>query len=327
MPLISVIIPAYNSENTISETVESVLKQTFADFELIVINDGSTDNTLEVLSSIQDPRLKVFSYPNAGSNPSRNRGFAQSSGEYIAFLDADDLWTADKLEAQLKALQDNPQAAVAYSWCDRINESSQLVRKGGYFTAHGDIYPQLLLTDILENGSNPLIRREALTHVGGFDESLPAGQDWDLYLRLAAHYHFVNVQRPQILYRISTNSLSSNVAKLESGCLQVITTAFNQAPESLQYLKRDSLANLYKYLTYKSLLGIPDRSKSFFTAKLILLAINYDYSLLRRRILWKALLKVGLSTILPHKQAQNVITKMKNLTDVTTLMRLLRYDP
>src|SRR3712207_3352824 len=114
MPLISVIIPVYNGEKTIQETIESVLNQTFPSFELIVINDGSHDSTLDIVSSIKDPRIKVFSYPNAGLSASRNRGISVACGEYVSFIDADDLWTPDKLEAQYKALQANPQAAVAY---------------------------------------------------------------------------------------------------------------------------------------------------------------------------------------------------------------------
>ena len=327
MPKISVIIPAFNSEKTIQETVQSVLVQTFKDFELIVVNDGSTDSTLKILSVIEDHRLKVFSYPNAGSNPTRNRGFSHSSGDYIAFLDADDLWTEDKLEVQLKALQETPQAAVAYSWSDRINEFSQFLYEGGHFTADGDVYAHLLLADILENGSNPLIRREAFIRVGGFDESLPAGQDWDLYLRLAARYQFTNIPRPQILYRISDSSLSSNVSKLEAGCLQVINRAFEQAPESLQYLKQDSFANIYKYLTYKSLRGYPHRSKGLMAVKYIWLAIKYDSSLLQRRILWKVLLKITISVIFPFQLNQILVAKMQGLADVASLMRLLRFNP
>ncbi|NER48248.1 MAG: glycosyltransferase family 2 protein [Symploca sp. SIO1A3] len=125
MPTISVIIPAYNAQKTIQETINSVLNQTFSDFELIVINDGSQDSTLEIVSSISDRRMRVYSYPNAGPQKSRNRGIAQATGEYVSFLDADDLWRADKLEAQLQALQGNSQAAVAYSWTDYINESGQ----------------------------------------------------------------------------------------------------------------------------------------------------------------------------------------------------------
>jgi len=100
--------------------------QIYSNFELIVIDDGSNDSTLDVIKNIQDSRLKVFPYPSAGSAAvSRNRGFSHASGEFIVFLDADDLWTPDKLEAQLAALQENPPAAVAYSWVDRIDESSQ----------------------------------------------------------------------------------------------------------------------------------------------------------------------------------------------------------
>src|SRR4028119_546862 len=119
MPIISVIIPAYNAERTIKETIQSVLNQSFQDLELLIINDGSQDSTLDVVESIQDPRIRVFCYLNAGSSASRNRGIGLAKGEYISFIDADDLWTVDKLESQFKALQENPKAAVAYSWTAR----------------------------------------------------------------------------------------------------------------------------------------------------------------------------------------------------------------
>ncbi|MGK7900452.1 MAG: glycosyltransferase [Hormoscilla sp.] len=312
MPLISVIVPVYNGEKTILQTVESVLKQTFTDFELIVINDGSTDSTLEILSGIQDPRLQVFSYPNTGSNPSRNRGFAHSSGEYIAFLDADDLWTPDKLEAQLQALQENPQAAVAYSWSDCIDESGKFLRRGGYITVDGDAYAKLLTADILEHGSNPLIRRQALIEVGLFDESLPAAQDWDLYLRLAAKYDFVNVPRTQILYRISANSLSSNFMKLEKASLIVIERAFSQAPESLQHLKRCSLGNIYKYLTYKALAGT-GRSRNLTAARFLWHTVINDPTFLRTPLISRLLVKIVVGVLLPPKKAQAFFNKFKGL--------------
>src|SRR5919199_2454966 len=253
MPSISVIIPVYNGEKTIKETIESVLKQTFKDFELLVINDGSQDATLDIVNRIQDPRLKVFSYPNAGQSTSRNRGIELAVGEYISFIDADDLWTPDKLEAQVKALQENPQAAVAYSWTDWIDQSSQLIGKGSYITENGEVFAKLLLNDFVANGSNCLIRRQALIEVGGFDESVTPAEDWDLWLRLAARYEFVVVPSPQILYRISPNSASFDVWKMEASSLKVIEKAFAQAPESLRPLKKKSLGNRYKYLTYKSI--------------------------------------------------------------------------
>jgi glycosyltransferase involved in cell wall biosynthesis len=116
MPLTSIIIPAYNVQRTIQETIRSVQNQTVDDFEIIVINDGSTDDTLAVLESIDDPRLKIFSYENGGLSTARNRGIQNATGEYISFVDADDLWTPDKLERQLLALKSNTNAKVAYSW-------------------------------------------------------------------------------------------------------------------------------------------------------------------------------------------------------------------
>ncbi len=326
MPLISVIIPVYNGEKTILETIESVLNQTFTDFELIVINDGSQDATWEIANRIKDARLKVFSYPNAGQAASRNRGFYQACGEYISFIDADDLWTPDKLEAQMKALQTNPQAAVAYSWTKCIDEVGEFSRRGSHISVTGDVYAKLLLVDFVESGSNPLIRRQAFIKVGGFDESLPAAEDWDLWLRLAASYPFVAVSSPQILYRQSANSWSANVLKQGAGSLQVIERAFNQAPESLQYLKPSSLANIYKGLTFKALEGYPKQQRGLTAARLLWQAVRHDHTLVRSRILWKVLLKIAAMVLLPPQQAQALFTKFQGLSNTTTLLGYLQLE-
>jgi glycosyltransferase involved in cell wall biosynthesis len=318
-PIISIIVPAYNAEKTIKRTIDSALNQTFSDFELIVVNDGSQDSTLEIVSSIKDPRIKVFSFANAGAAVARNRGFAHSTGEFIAFLDADDLWTPDKLEAQLKALQTNPKAAVAYSWTNYIDESSQFLRQGSYISVEGNIFSDLLLVNFLENGSNPLIRRQAFIEVSGFDESLIASQDFDLYLRLAARYEYIAVPAPQVLYRISNNSMSTNISRLEAAALQVINRAFTQAPDSLQHLKKPSKANLYKYLTYKSLEGIPARGKSLITLKLLWHTVNNDPLLLYRRITWKILLRIMIVFFLPNKLALSVLAMRKQLSNFENL--------
>jgi glycosyltransferase involved in cell wall biosynthesis len=307
MSLISVIIPVYNGEKTIRETIESVLNQTFQDFELIILNDGSQDSTLDIVSSIQDSRLKVFSYPNAGLAASRNRGTFHAVGEYISFIDADDLWTPDKLETQLKALQDNPEAAVAYSWTNYIDESGQFLRRGGYLTANGNVYAKLLVVDFLENGSNPLIRRQALIQVEGFDESLPAAEDWDVLLRLAAQYSFVAVPYPQILYRVSASSMSAHVVRQETACLKVLERAFKQAPESLQYLKKYSMANLYRYLSFKVLDAYPDRKRGLIAARFLWKLITNDLASLKLYSTWQVLFRVAVWVLLPPHKAQRLI--------------------
>ncbi|MBD2103619.1 glycosyltransferase [Leptolyngbya sp. FACHB-261] len=304
MPLISVVIPVYNGEKTIQETVDSVLKQTFTDFELLIINDGSQDSTLEILSNIQDPRLKILSYPNAGLAASRNRGTAQATGEFIAFLDADDLWTTDKLEAQLQALQANPQAAVAYSWTDYINDASQFIQAGTHMTRNGSVLGQLLVTNFVENGSNPLIRKQALLEVGDFDESLTAAEDWDMWLRLAKHYEFVGVRKVQILYR-RTNSMSSNVVRQERECLKILNRAFDQAPEAIQQLRKYSYANLYKYLTFKALDGPPGLQRGYAAARCLWHSIQNNPALLQqRRMVLSVMFKILKKALTPPLSIQ-----------------------
>ncbi len=328
MTLISVIIPAYNSEKTIRETVESVFKQTFSDFELIVINDGSTDATLKIVSSIQDPRLKVFSYPNAGLAVSRNRGFSLSKGEFIAFLDADDLWTEDKLEAQLKALQDNPEAAVAYSWIDCIDESGKFFRQGFHITENGDIYAKLFLIPFVTTGSLPLIRREALIEVGGFDESLAASQDHDMYLRLAARYNFVAVPRTQLLYRLSPNSMSTNIRRHEVTSVLVRERAFERAYKPLPpQLKQYSIANFYKDVTFRVLDMSANPLRGLEAGRLLFKAVEYDPALVRKRVFWKVLLKIATMVLLPPKLSQYLINKRQSLYDVNALFIHIKREP
>ncbi|HEY9625278.1 MAG TPA: glycosyltransferase [Crinalium sp.] len=313
MVLISVIIPVYNGEKTVVKTIESVLNQTFSDLELIVINDGSQDATLDKISIIQDSRLKVFSYANAGVSASRNQGIAQASGQYISFLDADDLWTSDKLEAQFKALQVHSNTAVAYSWTDWIDELDQFLRPGGHIKANGNVYEQLLLRDFVESGSNPLIRKDALALVGGFDESLTAAEDWDLWLRLAARYEFVCVPLPQVLYRISANSASSDVWAMEKASVYVLERACSQSPTVSPALKRKVLGNRYQYLTIKAIDGSPGPSRGATAARFLWSAvINDPVWLSRPRLMFIILTKIAIALLLPPRYAQALLKFAKD---------------
>lgn len=299
-PKISVIIPAYNSEKTIANTIKSVLNQTFIDLELIVINDGSQDSTLEVVTQIKDSRIKVFSYSNAGGNVSRNRGLHRAVGEFVSFLDADDLWTPDKLQSQLKVLQENVTAKVAYSWTDYINANGEFIVSGKRINVNGDVYNSLLLNNFLENGSNPLICRKSLVSLGGFDESLSAAQDWDMWLRLASKFNFICVPSVQILYRISANSVSSNLARQEKSCLQVLDRAYKERPSALKHSWNISLTNLYKYLTCKALQKPFNRQKGLASAIFLWKYFLHDHAKLQNlNFTLKLLLKIVIIIILP----------------------------
>ncbi len=306
MPLISVIIPMFNAEQTVGETIESVLSQTWSDFELIIVNDGSTDDSLALIQQLDDPRIQIISQANAGASASRNRGLAAATGDFIAFLDADDLWTADKLEAQLQALQSDPEAAVAYSWNQFIDISGNMLCRGRQIRVSGDAYKKLLVMNFIENGSNPLIRRRALVKVGGFDESLQSSQDRDLYLRLAKHFRFVTVPHYQVLYRMTPGSITSNLSRQEQQALAFIDRAFADAPDTLQYLKPKSLAHLYRYLTLRGLEDRPSLRQNLAIARCLGLMLQHDPSLLWRQTRLMSVLaaKIALRMAVPTPLVQ-----------------------
>lgn len=250
--MISVIIPAYNAQATIAKTIESVRQQTYSDLEIIVINDGSSDRTAEIVNNIKDPRIKLFNYPNGGVATARNRGIAKAEGEYIAFLDADDFWIEDKLELQLQALIKNPDAGVAYSWTYFLY-SKDVCYPSEPVYHQGNIYPQLLTKNFLHHGSNPLIRREAIASVGKFDPSFPHCADWDYYLRLAAKYDFANVPKHQIYYRQSANSMTSKIDDIERQLCQMLDKTYQTVPRQLQHLQQQSKSWIWQYCSQQYL--------------------------------------------------------------------------
>ncbi len=318
MSTISVVLPAYNAERTILETIQSVQKQTFSDFEIIVINDGSTDRTLELLDTVEDPRLKVFSYSNGGLPVARNRGISQSTGAFITFLDADDLWTPDKLELQLAALQQNPEAGVAYSWTCNMDEKGENFHPGHQVIFEGYVYSKLLLGNFIASGSNIMIRQKAIASVGEFDPTLRSCEDWDFYLRLAANWHFVVVPKPQILYRQSSGAMSSKTDVMEKYHLIVLERALQAAPSKLQSLKNQSIAILYQYLAGLCLARVNDINQVKQASQKLRMAIRLHPKILLDRITQRYLMKCLIMQLLSPKIAKyftRVVSKTRETGD------------
>lgn len=253
MPIVSVIIPAYNAEKTILATLESVQKQTFSDIEVIVIDDGSTDRTVELTDTVQDSRVKVFSYQNSGVSVARNRGIECAIGDFITFIDADDLWTSDKLQLQLEALQKNPDAGVSYSWTTFIDEKGNVLYKQEPVFHEGNVYLQLLVENFILNGSNVLIRRQFVESVGGFQALLKYAEDWEFYIRLSTLCTFVLVPKHQVIYLRSSHSATSKVDVMEKEIVSQVTKVFQTLPLELQPLKNRSLAYAYRYFAQQHL--------------------------------------------------------------------------
>lgn len=319
MALVSVVIPAYNSEKTILGTINSVLNQTFSDFEIVVINDGSPDKTLSLLSTISDPRLKVFSYENGGLPVARNRGIRNATGEFIAFLDGDDLWTTDKLEAQLAALQNNPNAGVAYSWTQFIDENNNLLYLQPPVYLQGDIYRELLISNFISSGSNIMVRRHYIDRVGDFDPLLKVVADWDYYLRLSRECPFVLVPQYQVLYRKTFQSLSSKIDLMERESIDIIDRAFRDCPPELQFLKKESLSLTYQYLSELTLLNFSTHQDLKEGAKKLAKAIGINPKIFLQSKTQRLFLKIIFLQLFPHQYSQKWIRLMGRFLPLVTV--------
>ncbi len=261
VPLITVVIPVWNGAQTIERTLASALAQTFTDFEVLVINDGSTDSTVERVQRCSDPRVQVHHFSNAGLAASRNRGIALARGEFIAFLDADDLWPPHKLARQLAALRDHPEAALAYGFSDCVDADDRYIGHGSHLEHSGRVYEQLLIANFLDNGSTPLVRASALGTSGVFDETLPAAEDWDLWLRLAWHFDVRCVPEVLTLYRVHGQSMSTNLPRQEAACLRVLEAGLARLPAGSHRdtLEAECRMMLNRYLAGRALATAPDR--------------------------------------------------------------------
>jgi glycosyltransferase involved in cell wall biosynthesis len=294
MPLISVIIPVHNGENTLKETIDSVLGQSFQDFELIIVDDASTDKTLEIVRNVSDPRIKYLYRENRNASKSRNQGVEQAKGKYISFIDADDLWTSDKLELQLAALEKNSQAGVAYSWTNFFEGNNHY--PGRAIEHEGMVFDQLILENFVASGSNILVSKTALDTIQGFDEELLSCEDWDLYLRLALQWPFVVVKKHQILYRLSSNSKSSNAERVKKYSTLVLQKAlpYTSIPKS-KVLASNLLA------TTSILISRLEGTKTVLQAykTLIEALVLYPPLLFSNRNVLRYLIKLSVRIILP----------------------------
>ncbi len=315
MPRVSIIVPAHNAEKTILATLESVQRQTFSDFELIVIDDGSVDRTVDLANTLQDSRLKIFSYQNGGVSVARNRGIQHASGDFISFIDADDLWMPDKLQLQIEVLQKNPEAGVAYSWTTFVDEGGTVLYTQEPVFHEGNVYPQLLVENFILNGSNVLIRRKFVEAVGDFYAPLKYAEDWEFYIRLAVLCTFVLVPKHQIIYLRSSQSATSKVEVMEKDTIAHITRVFQTVPSEFQPLKNRSLACAYRYFAQQYIsYELTDTAVSQASQKLKK-AMHLEPKILLDRHTQKLAIKLFLMQVFPYK----FVTNLKKLMSKPSL--------
>ena len=230
-PLVSVVMPAYNARPFIEDSIRSVLNQDYPNIELIVVDDGSKDGTPEAAEKF-DSRVKVLRQNNSGPAAARNRGIAAASGDFIAFLDADDIWLPGKLALQVQYLQAHPDVGVVFGGFLRWYPQT-----GGSFTSapkpenldsplklspkhSGWIYTTLLLDNVIHI-ITAMVRRSVIETVGSFDESLRTGEDYDFWLRVSRQFRAAEFDRTLAYYRIHTAS-TTRVPRKENNEYRVL---------------------------------------------------------------------------------------------------------
>ena len=213
--MVSVIITCYNYGKYLPECIQSVLNQTYKNVEIVIVNDGSTDNTNDImLPYLANNSVKYISQDNRGQANAKNVGIANSTGEYIAFLDADDLWLPDKLEKQLQCIC-NDTIGVVYCRANYFDEDSNELNyemTSEYLQPQKGKVTEYLIFDNFIQFSSTIVKRECFKKFGCFDETLKMGIDWDLWLRMSTYYHFDYVNERLFYYRMGhSGQMSKNM--------------------------------------------------------------------------------------------------------------------
>jgi glycosyltransferase involved in cell wall biosynthesis len=290
-PKVSVIIPTYNRAGTLSECVESVLGQTFQDYELIVVDDGSTDDTREALERYRD-KLHYIYQENQGPSRSRNRGISEARGELIAFLDSDDVWTPDKLEKTVPALEGDADAGIIFTNVIFQGPGGEIVRVTEYGGLTQGQLRDMMMERTLIVTSSAVVRRRVFEEIGVFDETLTYAEDWDMFYRIVRKYPAKIVRDKLTIYRFSKNSMLANHEKREKLVQDTFTVLerIYSYPENVgrHEEKKRFYGRYYRELGESDLFnGRPNGARKFLFSSLHYQPASLKtYVLLLKTILW-----------------------------------------
>jgi glycosyltransferase involved in cell wall biosynthesis len=245
-PLVSAVIPNYNYSQYVAEAVESALNQSYDNLEVIVVDDGSTDGSLEVLRTFGD-RIIVISQKNAGVSAARNAGVSESSGDYVAFLDSDDVWEPQKIERQV-AIFGSSGIGIVHVGVTDIDPKGEALDQ--HFNGlEGEVADELLKWErpvILGGGSGAMVTRKAFEAAGGFDTNLMTSADWDFYYRICRNNRAAFIAEPLLRYRLHGNNMHTNVGRMEREMMHFYGKAF--ADPAVAALRRCALGNFHRVM-------------------------------------------------------------------------------
>jgi glycosyltransferase involved in cell wall biosynthesis len=229
MPGVSVVIPAYNAERYLAATLESVLAQTYQDFEVIVVDDGSTDGTAELARGFGPP-VRVVQQPNSGPSAARNRGVREARSDLVAFIDADDLWMPEKLELQVPRFDEEGRVGLVYTRTQLIDEDGNLLPTPQHEKPRGRVFYDLLEGNVLGT-STAVVRKACLEAAGLFPEDMVWCEDWCLWLRIAREREFDFVDRILVKHRRHAASLTAERERTYRGALEAVRRVLADADD------------------------------------------------------------------------------------------------
>jgi glycosyltransferase involved in cell wall biosynthesis len=245
---ISVIIPAYNYARYLAEAIDSVLAQTYPVLEVIVVDDGSTDDTPGVLAAYAN-RIRAIRQQNLGVSAARNTGISAARGEYVAFLDADDVWQPSKLDAQMARFDADPSLGLVHCGAESFDDKGKTIhfwRDG----MQGRVAINILRLEpvIAAPSSNIVVPRRVAEEIGGFDTRMSGSEDWDFAYRVAARYEIGFTPEPLVRYRIHGGGSHWNIAAMEKGMLLALQKAFALPDPAVQSVRNLSYGRLHRVL-------------------------------------------------------------------------------
>ncbi|MER8454258.1 glycosyltransferase family 2 protein [Mesorhizobium sp. M0166] len=232
---VGVVVPMFNAEQTICSTLTSICRQTYQALDIIVVDDGSADKSASIVAAYaeKDRRVRLIRQSNGGVAHARNRGAASTDAEFLAFVDADDLWAPSKIELQLRALREGGSSAgLAYCWFAHIDQDGRVFSLRHQPDAQGQVLQRMCRQNVVGNGSSVLLRRSAFERVGQFDPSLRARnaqgcEDLLLCLRIAENYEFRLVPQHLVGYRMTNVNMSSDVMQMLRSC-EIVLAEFRE---------------------------------------------------------------------------------------------------
>jgi len=251
-PTVSVIIPTYNRAHLVGRAIKSVLNQTYQDFELIIVDDGSTDNTEKVIKRFDDKRIRYIKHEkNKGGAAARNTGIKAARGEYIAFLDSDDEWLPEKLKRQMEVFKNaSSEVGVVYTGFIYVDKLGGGTSKQHIPKKRGWIYEDILVENCIGTTSTVLIERKYFKETGLFDENLPSCQDWDMWIRLAKQCKFDFIPEILVRYFEHRNRITSNCKSVIEGHEAILRKFQNDIEKRGHKVKAKHYFRLGNYLCH-----------------------------------------------------------------------------